>query len=82
MKLKKDGTPSRAGRPKGSTSLMHISLADLTAKLQPNSIIVVGRKWYEQQTFFSAPSVVTPEKPEPEPEEKIIISEIDLTNYA
>jgi|GEM_PF-2640732 len=46
------------GRPKGSTSTIEITLADLLAKLNndPNAIVQVGRTWYAKYKSVPATS--------------------------
>ena len=48
--LNKDGRPrkSGSGRRKGSKSLMEVELGHLMAYMDQSSMIMIGRKWYEE----------------------------------
>jgi len=50
LTMNKDGSPRKAGsgRKRGSISLMQIELGKLLPHLQEESIITIGRKWYEE----------------------------------
>jgi hypothetical protein len=50
MKLKKDGTPRKAGsgRTKGATSLVSIRLSELNDRFKQEDLIVVGRIFARQ----------------------------------
>ena len=50
LTMNKDGSPRKvgSGRKPGSISLMQIELGRLLPHLQENSVITIGRKWYEE----------------------------------
>lgn len=45
------------GRPKGATSLIQVTLADLMKDLKPEDIVTVGRVWLEKRK--AVPAAVT-----------------------
>ena len=70
-------TPKRGrGRPKGSTSFVKVSLADLNANLGPNAKIPVSKKWLEdfgiEVSEQQAPAmIISAITDEPDAEERI-----------
>ena len=44
-----DNTKRKVGRPKGAKSFVEVTLADLQQVAGPNTVIPVGRLWWEAQ---------------------------------
>ena len=69
-------TPTKRGRPKGSTSFTRVKLSDLAKQVGSEATIVVSKRWLEEIGLTVDPAPVTrePLREVAEPEEKIQFS--------